>query len=125
MGFDVYLQPFAKGDVGSGGRDQVVRALAPYLHPSPDSPERIVHPEGTADVYGLDGDSMMVNHIEGAAVWDLLLDAARAGRWAIMSIGCPVFVTDEAMLGDLPQDLRSDAVIADSGAEVLARIHDS
>jgi hypothetical protein len=88
MSFDVYFQPLASGDAGTTGRDAVVGVLSPYLWPSPDAPTRIVHPEGTADVYGLTDDSMMVNHIEGAGLWSLLVEAARAGRWAIMPIGC-------------------------------------
>lgn len=122
MSFDVYFQPFASGDAGTAGRDSVVGVLSPYLWPSPDAPSRIVHPEGTADVYGLTEDSMMVNHVEGAGLWSLLVEAARAGRWAIMPIGCPVCVFDEAMLADLPDELRSDAAIVESAAEVVALI---
>ena len=122
MSFDVYFQPLASGDAGTTGRDAVVGVLSPYLWPSPDAPTRIVHPEGTADVYGLTDDSMMVNHIEGAGLWSLLVEAARAGRWAIMPIGCPVCVFDKAMLADLPDELRSDATIVESAAEVVALI---
>ena len=67
-------------------------------------------------------DSMMITHITGDQMWDLLLEAARAGRWAIMPVGCPVFVFDEAMLNDLPEVLRPSAQMVSSGAELLAAI---
>jgi hypothetical protein len=66
-----------------------------------------------------DGDAMMVTHFD-VGLWDLLVDAARAGRWAIMPVGCPTCVFDRAMIDDLPEDLRADAVVVGSGVDVRA-----
>ena len=131
MSFDVYFQRFVDGDADESGRDEVVAVLAPYLKPSVETPGRIEHPAGNADVYGLgdgdgdgDGDGMMINHIEDG-LWDLLVEAARAGRWAIMPIGCPTCVFNAAMLANLPEDLRQDAVVVNSGADVRDLIANS
>jgi hypothetical protein len=125
VSFDVFFQPFAAGDAGEGGRKEVLGVLGPYLLPSAAAPRELAYLGGTAEVYGLDDDSMMINHIAGDRIWDLLLEAARAGRWAIMPVGCPVFVFDEEMMNDLPEVLRPSAQVVHSGAEMLAAIRSS
>ncbi|MEJ3406103.1 hypothetical protein WDJ51_15315 [Rathayibacter sp. YIM 133350] len=126
MSFDIHFQRFVNGDAGYGGGDEVRRVLGPYLRPSADNPERIDHPGGSAEIHGLDDSSMMVTHVDGdEAIWDVLVQAAVAGEWTIMPIGCPACVFSSAMLASLPVGLDEDAVVIDSGSQLLTLIRES
>jgi hypothetical protein len=61
----------------------------------------------------------MINHATGRAVWDLMFDVAVAGGYAVMPIGCPTCVTAPEQLAHLPVELREDAVLVRSGADLL------
>lgn len=96
--------------------------LRPHLRPTPGDPKELVlGPDARADVY-LDDQSLMVSHINGSAVLDLLVDAARAGSWAIMPIGVPTAVTSPDLIAHLPEGLGDGAVVVSSGAELLRLI---
>lgn len=122
MAFDIYLQGFIDGEASGTGGESVREVLRPYLRRTSDEPEQLeIGPDSRADIY-LSEDSLMVSHIEGAAVFDLLLEAARAGRWTIMPIGVPPAVTDVDLLAHLPDGLSDGAVIVETGADLLRLI---
>ena len=122
MAFDIYFQHFENGDAGTEGADEALRVLGPYLRPSADAPERIEHPGGTADIYGVDDTGMMINHLEGDALWDLLVETAIAAQWTIMPVGSPVCVFSDAMLEALPEGLDEDAIMISSGEQLRRAI---
>lgn len=74
------------------------------------------------EIYGLEGDSMMVTHIDGDGLWDLLIDAARAADWAVMPVGFPPLVFSQGVLDALPEGLGQDAVITSSRDELREMI---
>lgn len=118
MSFDIHFQRFEAGDAGAGGGDAARKVLGPYLQPSEAAPERLERGGSEAEIYGLDDDSMMITHVDGDGIWDLLVEAARAARWTIMPVGCPVCVFSREMLDALPHELDEDAVIISSGADL-------
>ncbi|MEV8271719.1 hypothetical protein [Microbacterium sp. NPDC077184] len=122
MSFDIHFQRFEDGDAATGGGDEARRVLGPYLRPTALTPERIERDGSSAEIYGLEGDSMMVTRIEGDGLWDLLVDAARAAQWAVMPVGYPAIVFSQAMLDALPEGLDEDAVIIASGDELRETI---
>lgn len=118
MSFDIFFQRFEGGDSATAGGEEARLVLAPYLRPSAAAPERIEHAGSVADVYGLNDGGMMVNHIEGDGLWDVLVEAARAAEWTIMPTDCAVCVFSQEMLDALPEGLDADAVIISSGAQL-------
>jgi hypothetical protein len=124
VSFDVYFQAFEAGDAPGGG-DAARAVLDPYLTGVAPGAHLLSCAGGSADVYGLDSDSMMVTHIEGVCAWSLLVEAARAASWVVMPVGCPVCVLDEVQLEHLPEELRDDVRVITSGEDLLAVIHGS
>lgn len=121
MSFDIYFRRFKNGDATSGGAAEASEALREFLRPSPEDPERIEHPDGSADIYGMSDSGMMATHVDGGTgIWDLLVSAARAANWTIMPVGCPVCVFSSEMEAALPDGLGDEGVeIIDSGADLL------
>lgn len=116
VSFDVFLQRFQDGDGAPADPVLVEAVLAPYLDPSR---TRLVLPDGEADVYGCERapvHGLMVNHLSGSAGWDVLHRLALHAGLAVMPVGCPTAVADEAALAHLPEELRGDAVVVGSGA---------
>ena len=81
---------------------------------------RIVTADGEADLYGLgeDDHGLMINHASGREIWQLIVDVARSGGYAVLPVGCPVCVVDEVMIGHLPDELRQDAVLVHDGGDL-------
>jgi hypothetical protein len=81
---------------------------------------RIETADGGADIYGLDTThGLMVNHASGAAIWDLLVDVARAGHLTIMPMGCATCIVDEAARADLPEGFPGPVQVIQTGAALL------
>lgn len=125
MSLDVYFQAFEAGDAPGGGGDAVRSVLDPHLTDGGHGAFTLACAAGSAEIYGVDSDSMMATHIEGLGAWSLLVEAARAASWVIMPVGCPTCVFDEVQLGQLPAELRDDARIITSGEDLLAVIESS
>lgn len=77
--------------------------------------------DGQADLYGTGdlGSGFMVNHVSGDAAWDFLVEVAREADLAILPPGCPTMVCREELGAHLPEELRGEAVVVTSGAQVL------
>ncbi|HYB36936.1 MAG TPA: hypothetical protein VEF72_15090 [Mycobacterium sp.] len=129
MSFDVFVQGFQNGDWAEGDGVAVRAVLAPHLV----GRQALVFSDGSAEFYArkdqetgdIDfGAGFMVTNVGGRVAWDVIVAAARAGRFAIMPVGCPVAITDAAMADDLPPDLVADVgmVVVSSGAELLQAI---
>lgn len=120
MSFGILLQAFADGQAAAGHPDDAFRALEPYLDGDPAG--GFVHlatPDGAADVFGIGSSGLMINRASGEFIWQLLVDVATAGDYAIMPVGRPVCVVREDMKDDLPEEMRADAVVVRSGTDVM------
>jgi hypothetical protein len=128
--FDIFLQGFEQGEGAVGDAAAARLALAPYLVEQTLDDEHgfalLRAPDGCeADVYGLGGAGIMVNHTNGGQVYDVLLQVAAAGRWAIIPAGCPTCVPFPEMLADLPDELQDEAIVVRSGEEIRRAIEDA
>ena len=127
VSFDIYFQRFENGDAGSGGGAAAAEALRAFLRPSLENPQRVEHPGGSAEIYGISDSGMMATHVAGGEeIWDLLVSTARAANWTIMPVGCPVCVFTTEMEAALPEGLGVGGVeIIESGADLLRVITES
>lgn len=82
---------------------------------------RVETPDGSADVYGYGEpfESLMVELDGEDEVLRFVLDLARATGAVLAPTDPPVAVPDEALLADLPPDLRDGAVVV-GGVDDLA-----
>jgi hypothetical protein len=120
MSFDIFLQSFAGGQAADGDPDAAFGALEPYLARSPTGGfAHLVTPDGEADVFGIGQAGLMINHASGEFIWQVMLDAALAGHYAIMPVGCPACIVREDMRDDLPDSLQATAVVVRSGTDVM------
>jgi hypothetical protein len=126
VSFDVFFQSFLHGGRAPGGGDLMRRVLQPYLErEEPQHKFALVSVDGdTADVY-LDQDGMLANHISGDRPWDLLVRGARAAGWVVLPVGCPTCITDEGQRDHLPEGLDADAVLVNTGEDLLRVIRSS
>lgn len=124
MSFDVFLQSFRGGEAAEAPADVVRGLIDPFVVKADASFVRIQTSDGEADVHGYDDPStgLMVNHASGNKVWDLLADLAHSAGLVVMPVGASVCVASEAMVDELPDELRHDVVVVQSGADLLAVI---
>ncbi len=104
----VFLQAFRDGNAAEMDTERVEAVLAAYVQDRDGSFVRLATEDGEADCYGLGEGPLMVNHASGERIWDVLVEAARAANLAVMPVDAPGCVTDEAMVGHLPEELRDD-----------------
>jgi hypothetical protein len=119
VSFDIFLQGFENGYGAPGKPDEANRVLRPYLRVGPTGFRNVVTEDGDAEVYGVGTDGLMFAHASGRRVWDVMFEVARAGDWAIIPVGCPTCVPTSRMIAELPDELRKDVVVVDSGADVI------
>ena len=67
--------------------------------------------DGDADVYGIGSDHLMINHVSGNHIWQIIYDVAAAAGYAILPVGRAACVPRDNMVADLPVELRA-AMIA-------------
>lgn len=122
MSFDVFLQAFR--DEGAGAADPAVieAALAAYIAVRDGDFARLVTQDGDAECYGLGRGSLMVTNAGGEAIWDLVVEVARAAGLVILPVGCSVCVIDPGDRRHLPLELQGNVVTVQSGADLLTAI---
>jgi hypothetical protein len=97
----------------------VLHTLAPYLAGAHDDGfVQLSIADGSADLYRLGSNSLMVNHISGESIWQLLVTVAAAGGYSIMPVGCPVCIVHENMRAELPDEFYNEAVVVASGQDL-------
>jgi hypothetical protein len=121
VAFDIFLQRFEGGDAADANAADLAAVLDPLVEARGPGWARIQTSDGAADVYGTDNlaTGVMVNHASGRAVWDVLFELARAGRLAVMPVGCPTCVIEAEQRADLPPELQPEAVEISSGDELF------
>jgi hypothetical protein len=126
VSFDVFLMRFDRGDAVELDAPRILELLEPAIVEREGSFARLRTTDGEADVYGLDSTgSLMVNHASGAAIWDLLVDVARAGQLAIIPGGCATCIVEEEQRADLPEGVPEPVEVIASGSELRLLIEDS
>jgi hypothetical protein len=126
VSFDVFLQGFSSGQAATGQPDAALRVLAPFFVEAPSDGYVVLETtDGSADIYGVGRDSLMVTHASGEQVWDLLFATAVAAGWVVMPVGCPVCVTSEDQVSQLPEELSKAVAVVTSGAGILNVIRQS
>lgn len=121
MSFDVFFQGFIAGESSERGGAEMRLVLAPHVVERQGSFLRVQVGDGEADVY-LNDDGMMANHISGRDAWDLLLKGAESANWVIMPLDCPTCLTQPGQREELPEELRDDVVVVETGADLRAVI---
>ncbi len=115
MSFDIFLQGFKSGEARPDGLELALAQLEPFVTRREPSMGflQIEYADSSADVYFGEND-LMVNHVAGADLWDVLVSAAREADWVIMPTGCPVALTRPEQRLHLPEVLADNvAVVAD------------
>jgi hypothetical protein len=126
MSYDVHLQRIRDGNLAEGGNDLVRAALAAHLIRHGEEITNLRAADGdSAEVYGLEGTSgFMATHIGGDPVWDLLVQAARAGDLVIMPQSGPACVVAPEQVQHLPHGWRETVVLVEDGAHLSRTIED-
>ncbi len=124
VSFDIFLQGFRCGEHELGDGDAAMGLIAPVISQRDGGWARLATGDGEAEVFGIDQPStgLVFNHVIGLDAWSLLFEVARAGRFAVMPIGCATCVVDAEMLGELPAELAVDAMVVSSGDQLLAAV---
>jgi hypothetical protein len=115
MSVDIFLQGFVDGNATDGDGAASMAIITPFLaRPPSDGFARLVTGDGGADIYGLDRNAkgLMVNHATGNQIWHVIVDIARAARYVILPVGCPVCLVDEEFRSQLPDELQCNVVVA-------------
>jgi hypothetical protein len=126
VSFDVFLQAFEDGEVAQVDADLVTDLVDPLVVESVGGFVRIRTRDGGANLHGYDYPStgLMLNHISGREVWQVLADVARSAGLVVMPVGASVCVPSGTMIFDLPIELRQDVAVIGSGADLLAVVAD-
>lgn len=123
MSYDVFVQGFRAGEPVDADVELLRRMLAPSMaQPAVNGFATLTTGDGGADCYGIDSGSLMVNHCTGEQIWDLLVAVAGAAGLTIIAHGLPTFVTDQALIADLPPALRDEVAVLTSGADLSRAI---
>lgn len=122
----MFMQQFTDRDVGQADAQSLLNLIEPRIDPRETDfgVARLRFDDGEADLYGMDKltSGFMVNHISGLSAWDFLVEVARAVDLTIMPVGGPTAVCRADLLAHLPDELREDAIVVASGAELLAAL---
>ena len=75
------MRRFSGGAGADGGGETALQVLSPSLAHPPENGYALVRTrDGQADMYGLDGDGLMVNHASGREIWQVMAEIAWAAR---------------------------------------------
>ncbi|MEU1589711.1 hypothetical protein [Micromonospora sp. NPDC005710] len=128
MSYDVLVQRFEQGDATPMPAEAFLAVFAPkadrrdtqhsYWHKSVDD-------GGTADVYATLADDtlghLMISRFSAGVFLDMLVTFLRLTDAVVLPPGCPTLLVHEGQRCHLPEDLRADAVVVQSGADVSRR----
>lgn len=123
MSFDIFVQGFLHGDA----RDVDVKlarvALTPYLVKNTHG-WNLRAAGSTAEIYGVENlaKGFMVTHVDGAEIYDLLVEVVKACDLVMLPVGCPAVLARAEQRDHLPEEFRDTAVVVTSGAELVALI---
>lgn len=117
MSFDVFFQGFRDGGARPGGGDLARSVLERFIATEVAGFVELNVDGDVGDVY-IDSGGMMANHVQGAKVWELLVQAARAADWVVLPTGGPTCITDQTQRSHLPVELRQAIHLVRSGDDL-------
>ena len=128
--FGVFLQRFEAGGAAPADASSLDEGLAPYVveGDAGHADRYLRFSDGTADVFlvGEDwSDGFMVNHVSGREAWDVLFAVASRGHLAILPVGVPGGRHERRRPSRASGRAVADAVVLQSGAELLETIRSS
>ena len=117
----MFLQRFRATEAAGADRDVLSRLLQPYLGENWTGSAVLQFGDGGAAIYGADdlASGFMVSHVSGRQALDVLVAVACQAGLTILAVGCPAAVPREDLIGDLPAELRQDAVVVRSGEDLV------
>nr|WP_030503650.1 hypothetical protein [Micromonospora purpureochromogenes] len=125
MSYDMFVQRFEQGDAAPMAGEAFLAVFEPrvdrrepqhsYWHISADD-------GGTADLYaalvGGTLDSLMISRFSAGAVLDMLVEYIGLADAVVLPPGCPTLLAHEGQRHHLPEELCTDAVVVQAGADV-------
>ena len=125
MSFDVFLQAFQSREAAAGNGAAALDVLEPHIADRDDGFAHLVTSDGGADLYGIDDPSsgLTINHASGDTIWQIVVDAAVAGGFFIIPVGCPTAAVGGVDSAHLPAELGADVVPVTTGTELAALIN--
>lgn len=122
MSYDVFFQGFIAGEQSSGGGVRMREVLSPYAIAEEGASLRVRIGDGEADLI-LSEDGMLASHVSGRDPWQLLYLGAKAANWVVLLLDGPTCLTAPGQREDLPDGLSDDAVLVESGEDLLKAIN--
>lgn len=125
VSFDIFFLSFRSGRTAPADRELLDRLLRPHLADTGHGFPQLHFGNGEAAIYGTDRlqDGFMVNRVvHTVEAWDVLWAVAREGGLVIFPVGCPVAVPREDLVDELPEVLRDEAVVVQSGRDLMRLI---
>lgn len=122
MSYELFVQRFEDGDAGLMTVAAFRRVWGPFADrrdPRHDYWHVLAPDDGEADLYARLGadtfDSLMISHFSEGKILDLLVDFITAADAVVLPPGCPTLMAHEGQRRHLPEELRADAVVVQSG----------
>ncbi len=122
MSFDIFFQRFAAGEHAAADAQAVASFLAPFIDRRDPHGATLRTNDGDAELYGLDdiGEGCMITHASGRAIWDVMYELARVGRFVVIPVGCGTCIPPTVDRSDLVVELPEPITVVGSGRELLA-----
>jgi hypothetical protein len=123
ISFDVFIQAFHDGDAAVVDPTVVLREFSHFsVEPVTSDSQRIQTADGDAEIFGLDSaaDGFMLSHASGSIIWDAVVRVAEVAGMAIIPVGCPACVTRAELVEHLPDELKEDVRVVETGRQLVA-----
>ena len=125
MSFDLCVQGFHHGVARDAEATALREALAPYLVKVANG-WNLRAGNSTAEIYGVEElTSVMVTRADGVEIFDVLFRVAVRFDLVILAPGVPAALTRAEQRQHLPDEIRNEAKLVTSGAELVAFIESS
>jgi hypothetical protein len=125
VGFNMFVMRFHDGDVAAMKDNAFREVWGPYVdraEPEFDLWHVRATDGGEADIYacvkGETFDSLMISRFSSGDVLSLLFEFITAADAVVLPPGCPTLLVQEDQRDHLPEELRADALVVGSGADV-------
>jgi hypothetical protein len=130
VSYDVFLWRYREGEAVNVDAAEVWQILERAWVSPPDESDhcRVRRDADEGDLYavpvGAPIDSLMFNHA-GEGIYNLMFDLAVAGDMTIIPIDAGPFIVRAEQREHLPLELRDEAIVVSSGAELLKAIEEA
>jgi hypothetical protein len=129
VSYEIFVQRFEHGDAPPMPAAAFRTILGPHVDrtgPEFDFWHIRVADGGEADLYAHIADltvsGVMVSRFSTGTLLDLVVEFTQAANAVILMPGCPTLLVDEEQRQHLPDELRADALVIATGADVTAAL---